>query len=107
MVTQDSRGAGGAAEAGDRYGAAIDVFGAFTTEPIVVVAIGVPGEDVGRAKNAGALAYASFDLNLTPEEGSIRSTAGSHPDPELARDSRIGGDRRRLRLGRDQRSVRA
>jgi hypothetical protein len=69
MVTQDSPGAGGAAEAGDRYGAAIDVFGAFTTESIVVVAIGVPGEDVGRAKDAGALAYASFDLNLTPEEG--------------------------------------
>jgi hypothetical protein len=41
MVTQDSPGAGGAAEAGDRYGAAIDVFGTFTTESIVVVPIGV------------------------------------------------------------------
>jgi hypothetical protein len=57
-VSQDSAGAGGAAEAGDQYGAALDVFG--THEHDVALAIGVPGEDLAGAKDAGLVSYASF-----------------------------------------------
>ncbi len=64
MVTQDSPGAGGVAEAGDRYGADLDVYGRFTTHPVGQVVIGVPGEDVGSRQDAGAIAFASFDFDL-------------------------------------------
>ncbi len=69
MVSQDSPGAGGAAESGDRYGAAVEIFGTFTTQPIGVVVIGVPGEDLGATQDAGMISYASFSFELTPEEG--------------------------------------
>ena len=75
MVTQDSAGAGGAAEAGDRYGAALNLYVTFTTHPVGVVAVGIPGEDVGSSKDAGAVGFASFDFYITPEEG-VEDLAG-------------------------------
>jgi len=69
MVTQDSAGAGGTAEAGDRYGAAINVYVTFTAHPVGIVVVGIPGEDVGSTKDAGAVGFASFDFSSTPEEG--------------------------------------
>ena len=60
IVTQDSPGAGGVAEAGDRYGTSIDIYDAFTedADDVVGVAIGVPGEDIGTMADAGAVAFA-------------------------------------------------
>ena len=65
MVTQDSPGAAGAAEAGDGYGSAVDSYCTFIVDhPSCIVAIGVPGEDVGGARNAGLVAFAAVDLFL-------------------------------------------
>lgn len=48
MVSQDSPGAIGAAEAGDRYGAALDSYCTFIVDhPTCIVTVGVPGEDLG------------------------------------------------------------
>jgi hypothetical protein len=63
IVTQDSAGAGGAAEAGDRYGGALDTYDTFVTDhPVAMVAIGVPGEDLPGAANAGMVSFAAVDL---------------------------------------------
>ncbi|MGH3489464.1 MAG: hypothetical protein ACRDP8_16360, partial [Actinopolymorphaceae bacterium] len=68
VVTQDSPGAGGSAESGDRYGASIDSYSTFVVDhPVCMVAVGVPGEDLGGAANAGMVSYAAVDLFL-PEE---------------------------------------
>jgi hypothetical protein len=68
MVTQDSPGAGGSAESGDRYGASIDSYSTFVVDhPVCMVAVGVPGEDLGGTANAGTVSYAAVDLFL-PEE---------------------------------------
>ena len=69
MMTQNRHGAGGRAEAGDLYGSTIDHWWTFTDQPVARIAIGVPGEDVGGVKDAGAVAFATFDLGQTPEDG--------------------------------------
>jgi hypothetical protein len=77
-VSQDTPGAGGAAEAGDRYGASIAPYWTFdAVEHLVgVVAAGVPGEDIGKTKDAGAVAFSTF---LGPSDdrdaGSLRGAA--------------------------------
>ena len=53
---QDSRGIPGVAEAGDRFGAAVQI-GAYQCESDAV-AVGAPGEDIGSAKNAGSVTLA-------------------------------------------------
>ena len=68
MVNQDSPGAGGTAETGDLYGSAIDIYATFITTAVGVVAIGVPGEDNNGGEDAGAVAYASFDIVFDPTE---------------------------------------
>lgn len=75
MVSQRSAGAGGIAERGDRYGSSVDGYFTFTTRPVGVVAIGVPGEDVGRKADAGAVALASFDLPATGGVTGLRGRA--------------------------------
>lgn len=67
LVTQDSPGAGGAAEAGDLYGAAIDSYVTVTTHTIGVIVVGVPGEDVKGKADAGMVSFASFDMTFDPE----------------------------------------
>ncbi|WP_344018234.1 hypothetical protein, partial [Microlunatus capsulatus] len=63
QVSQDSPGAGGAAEAGDRYGAAVSSWAtSLGDHAVVVVAVGVPGEDVGRAVDAGLVGHAAVEL---------------------------------------------
>jgi hypothetical protein len=65
MVTQDSPNAAGTAEAGDRYGAAVDTYCTFIVDHAVCpVAIGVPGEDVGATVDAGLVSFAAIDLFL-------------------------------------------
>ncbi len=68
MVNQNSAGAAGKAEAGDRYGSAVDIYATFIATPVGVVAIGVPGEDNKGGVDAGAVAYASFDIVFDPTE---------------------------------------
>jgi hypothetical protein len=85
LITQDSSGAGGIAEADDRYGAALDSFASYNGDPRGMVAIGVPGEDVGPAADAGMVAYASVDLsarsrrNVSPITGLTRALTQDSP----------------------------
>lgn len=51
---QGAGGIAGAAERGDRFGAALAI-GRFNDDPYSDVAVGVPGEDVGGAADAGAV----------------------------------------------------
>jgi FG-GAP repeat len=51
---QGAGGVAGAAERGDRFGAALAI-GRFNDDPYSDVAVGVPGEDVGGAADAGAV----------------------------------------------------
>lgn len=53
--TQNSRGIPGRAEPGDAFGSAIAVNARPSTAVPRLVAIGVPGEDVGRARGAGSV----------------------------------------------------
>jgi hypothetical protein len=62
LISQDSTGAGGTAESGDRYGAALGVHGTFTDQPTVVISVGVPGEDVGSVRDAGIVGFAAAGL---------------------------------------------
>jgi hypothetical protein len=56
MVTQDSRGAAGTAEAGDRYGASVSLFTSYTTHLAGIA----PGETLGSARRAGSPTWASL-----------------------------------------------
>ncbi len=67
MVTQNRAGAGGSAEAGDRYGSSISAWWTFTTGPTARVAIGVPGEDIGSTANAGMVSFATWTMPDVPE----------------------------------------
>lgn len=78
MVTQDSDGASGRAEAGDRYGAALATWEAVPVDhPVVMVAVGVPGEDIGDVTDAGMISYAGVDLFET--ENSVGPIEGRAP----------------------------
>jgi hypothetical protein len=77
IVTQDSPGAGGLAEAGDRYGTSIDIYNAaISSTSVVGVAIGVPGEDIGSKSDAGAVAFAYFDLKEIPDPADTTGLIG-------------------------------
>lgn len=69
LISQDSPGAAGTAEAGDRYGSSLSMFATFTDHPVVMVAIGVPNEDDGRRRDAGRVSFGVIDLPGTPEDG--------------------------------------
>ncbi len=68
MVTQSSAGAGGAAEAGDRYGASVAHWWTFVNGPTARLAVGVPGEDIGSTADAGGVSFATWTMPPTPEE---------------------------------------
>ena len=67
--TQDSPGVPGAAEAGDRFGAAVAV-GVLTCQESVEAAAGAPGEDVGSHPDAGTVT-----LIPVAQEGGCTPTA--------------------------------
>ena len=52
--TQDSKGIPGTAEAGDRYGASVSL-GILDCQETISMAVGAPGEDIGKATNAGSV----------------------------------------------------
>ena len=54
LLTQDSPGVPGRAEAGDRFGAAL-AYGTFNCDERPSLAIGAPGEDIGSIKDAGSV----------------------------------------------------
>ena len=54
-ATQDTPGVPGVAEAGDRFGSAVSINNLVREGGTVDAAVGVPGEDVGAATNAGAV----------------------------------------------------
>lgn len=76
LVTQNSAGAAGTAESGDRFGASIDAFATFTSHPVVRVAIGAPGEDVGSLRDAGLVGWAVVDLFDSPRGVSLLRGTG-------------------------------
>jgi hypothetical protein len=82
-ITQNTPGFEGTSEAGDRFGASIDwAFVPETGEPRF--AVGVPGEDIGSIKDAGAvlLVFGSLssadDFMLSQNSAGITGTAEAH-----------------------------
>jgi hypothetical protein len=65
LYTQDSRGVPGAVEAGDQFGAAVSV-GLFDCQEVFSMAIGSPGEDLGRATNAGSVTLIRLPSENSP-----------------------------------------
>ena len=84
MVTQSRAGAGGAAEAGDRYGASVAHWWTFANGPTARLAVGVPGEDIGSTVYAGLVSFATWTMPPTPEDPMppLRGDGGD-PAPEL------------------------
>jgi hypothetical protein len=70
MVSQDSPQAAGLAESGDLYGAALDGHAFVADRPVGLVAIGAPGEDLTKGRDAGSVFYASVDLPPAPGSNS-------------------------------------
>jgi len=72
--SQDSPGVPGAAEAGDRFGRSLDTVRVGNTTRL---AVGVPGEDVGSATNAGLVQlFSSNNVTITPGTALTQNTAG-------------------------------
>src|SRR4051812_96711 len=74
LAHQSRPGAGDAAEVGDHYGASVDAFftGSGSTRK-GLVAVGVPGEDLGSAVDAGTVSFASFPA---PPQAAFAALAG-------------------------------
>jgi len=73
-IDQNSSGVPGVAEAGDRYGAAVDTILVGTTAR---AAIAAPGEDVGSANGAGSVQlFSSNTTTLNPGTGLSQNTSG-------------------------------
>jgi FG-GAP repeat len=73
-LDQNTSGVPGKAEAGDRFGASVStVFDGSDTQ----VAVGVPGEDLGSTKDAGAVQRFTYDSDdFTPEPSLSQGSAG-------------------------------
>jgi hypothetical protein len=67
-VTQDSPGMPGAAEDGDRFGAAVSLNYLSGDDGLVDAAVGVPNEDIGTRADAGGVTIVE-DIYDTPESG--------------------------------------
>ena len=72
--SQDSAGVPGVVEAGDRFGRSLDTVRVGGTRRL---AVGIPGEDVGSASNAGSVQLFTFNgVSLDPGVGLTQDTAG-------------------------------
>ena len=72
--SQDSAGVPGVVEAGDRFGRTLDTVRVGGTTRL---AVGIPGEDVGSAGNAGSVQlFSSNNITITPGVGLTQDTAG-------------------------------
>jgi hypothetical protein len=84
-ITQDSPGISGGAEAGDRFGAAVELFqgpGGFGCNVTGVkgftLVVGVPGEDLGTRRDAGMVHLAkdlTTDTSLTQDSSGVDGNA--------------------------------
>ena len=75
-LDQNSAGVPGVAEAGDRFGRSLDTVNVIC-DGTSRLAVGVPGEDVGSAANAGSVQlFSSDESNLAPGVGLTQDTAG-------------------------------
>ncbi len=71
--SQDSAGVPGVVEAGDRFGRSLDTVRVGGTRRM---AVGIPGEDVGSASNAGSVQLFTFNgVSLDPGVGLTQDTA--------------------------------
>ena len=82
VITQNTPGVAGSAERGDRFGAAL-VAGRFNGDRFWDLAVGAPGEDVGRDRDAGAviILYGS-DKGLGKGLRTGRRLPLTQPNPE-------------------------
>jgi hypothetical protein len=78
-MTQDTAGVPGAAETGDRFGAAVAVGSSLLCQESNDVAVGIPGEDLGTRTDAGAIILIAL------------STLGSCPSKVLRQGSGLAG----------------
>ena len=80
VITQDTPGIPGAVEAGDRYGSGVltDEFGQDNGREHLLVS--APLEDVGSARDAGALSMTRFEEDASPTTG-IHPTAWTQDSP--------------------------
>lgn len=67
LVTQNSPKMAGTAETGDLFGSSLDSFATFTTHPVIRVAAGAPGEDIGDYSDAGLVGWTAIDLLDSPD----------------------------------------
>lgn len=72
-IRQGSAGIGGAAEVGDRLGAAVGV-GDFNGDGFWDIAIGVPGEDIGSVVDAGMVSFVPGS-GAGPDQGAARGAS--------------------------------
>ena len=61
---QGARGVQGRAEAGDRFGSALATGASLRCQEDSAIAVGVPGEDFGRLRDAGAVALIELDPQI-------------------------------------------
>lgn len=66
IQTQANSGVPGASESGDQFGASVTV-GIFDCQEALEVAVGVPGEDIGKFSNAGAVVLTAYPAADDPE----------------------------------------
>ena len=103
-LDQNSAGVPGVAEAGDRFGRSLDSVNVIS-DGTTRLAVGVPGEDVGPAANAGSVQlFGSDESNLAPGVGLTQDTAGVS---DVAEAGDLFGDRLAFGLlGRPSSSIR-
>ena len=103
-LDQNSAGVPGVAEAGDRFGRSLDSVNVIS-DGTTRLAVGVPGEDVGAAANAGSVQlFSSNESTLTPGAGLTQDTAGVG---DVAESGDLFGDRLAFGLlGRPSSSIR-
>ena len=94
----------GVAEAGDRFGRSLDSINV-VSDGTTRLAVGVPGEDVGAAANAGSVQlFSSNESTLTPGAALTQDTAGV---ADVAESGDLFGDRMAFGLlGRPSSSIR-
>jgi hypothetical protein len=75
-MTQDTAGLPGVAETGDRFGTAVMVGKSLLCQESTDVAVGIPGEDLGTAKDAGAIILIALSPGSDCKAKVLRQGAG-------------------------------
>jgi hypothetical protein len=75
-MTQDTAGVPGVAETGDRFGAAVIIGRSLLCQESTDVAVGIPGEDLGTRKDAGAIILIALSPGSDCQAKVLRQGAG-------------------------------